>query len=245
MTTVEALSPHRPRTPRSRRRVLRGLLWREWVLYYPALSWLLTIWLIAGWVLVLLNFRPEFVVLFVGSAFALRCASTMGGGDVADGSEEFAFAMPISRSAYYLVRMAFGLAALLGFCISTHLIAAWNLPQKAWGLIVTTGFTAPSLRTPREYHFLVWLSVLLPLAYFGLTYSNAAVSRTARSVHGTDSTSLFIITTLAGLALFAETYFWPQPTGYFTNPLLAVIFIVPLVLGYLGFIRKEVVDPRR
>src|ERR1043166_5298214 len=90
-----------------------GLLWCEWYAHSRLLLFFLAAWIVCTWVMPLYA-HPAFI-LFFGVVFAIIAGPAYGGSDTAEGSEEFTFALPPTRSERYLARLTVGGSALLLF----------------------------------------------------------------------------------------------------------------------------------
>ncbi len=143
-------------------RVFRGLLWRHWLAGRWVIMSALTALLIGGWALMLFH-HPGWII-GAGSIFAMIAGVIFGGVDAADGSEEFAFALPPTRSQRYLSGIFIGGGSVLAFCLIGTLSIALDLPQYAWSLVIDSGFTTPFGPWPEKY--LYFLAVVIPLLVF-------------------------------------------------------------------------------
>lgn len=221
------------------RKAFRGLLWREWLLYSRTIYGFLAVWLIGIWVLQVFN-HPAWIAVF-GCAFAFALAAAMGGGDAAEGSEEFAFSLPVSRGEHFRARATLGLACLAFFLVAGLIAVAWNLPQLLWGLFVETGFTWPNARVanPRPIYA---ITILLPMALFCCNFSLAAVwAASPRGMGNANNIGMIATLAITGAAFFAEYKVWNQPTftERITVPTLAVWAALTFGGGYLLYVRKE------
>ena len=122
------------------RRILQGLLWREWLLHREELTWIFSAWLLGVWVVPI---HPMIFLIPFGVLSACILAPSFGGSDAAEGSEEFSFALPPSRSQRFMVRLGLGGGTLLGLLAIALVAALFNLPQALWSLVFESGYTAP------------------------------------------------------------------------------------------------------
>jgi len=169
--------------------------------------------------------------------YALLAGPRLGGADAAEGSEEFAFALPPTRAERYLARLALGGSTVLLFTVLGVVTIALDLPQHVWGLFVNSGFTEPFPACKER--FLYPLAVAIPFAVFAFSFALAATAGT----RGLVGVSWFLGGALAGaalgLAFLGEWALWGEINGYIS--VLALFALAPLALlaGYLKYIVKE------
>lgn len=216
-------------------RIIHGLLWREWLLHHVTLAWIFSAWLFGVWVFPI---HPAAFLLPFGILSALLIAPSLGGSDAAEGSEEFSFSLPPTRSQRYLARLAFG-GGILGSLLLLGVAAGvFDLPQKLWGLIFESGFTRPF--SPIEHSFLYVLSVAAPLAVFSECFVAGASSRTPESTRLVWLRGLFIGGLLAAASFFMEGIVWKgSVTGYIACPVFALWSVARIAHGYAEFRSKE------
>src|SRR5215470_15674865 len=87
------------------RSVIDGLFWKEWLLHHGELCWIFAAWLFGIWVFPI---QPPYFLFPFGILSALTIAAGFGGSEASEGSEEFSFALPPTRSQRYLVRLSLG-----------------------------------------------------------------------------------------------------------------------------------------
>src|SRR4051812_18221634 len=95
--------------------IVRGLLWREWRQHQGVFSWIATCWLVAVW---MVPIGPHAFLLPFGVIAAALLGSSVGGADAGEGTEEFSFSLPPTRSQRYLVRLGLSGLALLGLQVT-------------------------------------------------------------------------------------------------------------------------------
>lgn len=121
--------------------ILRGILWKEWREHSVMIvRWLLLAFI--GLLLLQVLYHPVFVgILAVIYAWALT--RRIAGGDVWEGTEEFAFALPPTRRMLFWLRYALCAVPFLTVLVGGLLCVRFNVPQALWGLFVDSGFTEP------------------------------------------------------------------------------------------------------
>lgn len=215
--------------------VTRGLLWREWLAYGGTLRAALAVWLVCGWVL-LIFCHPGFIIAF-GVIWAMVVGAGLGGSDAAEGSEEFALALPPTRSQRYVARTLFGAATVVGFTVLGDLAIALDLPQRVWGLVVDSGFTEPF--PPCEARFLHVLAVALPLAAFAFTFAIASQARSRGLAWASWLLGALGGAAVMGAGFVIEVLLWEDLNGYASCTLLFALTPAGLLAGHAGYVRKE------
>ncbi len=231
-----ASGPPVTRAASDRRRAWHALLGKAWLANGAMVMNFVAAWLVLGWVL-LIFFHPGWV-LALGVLYAFMAAPAFGGGESFEGSEEFAFALPPTRAERYLANLAAGGIPLLVLLVLGLLAIGLNLPQAAWGLFVSSGYTEPF--EPAEPAFLHYgLAFAVPVTAFAFTF---AISSLARS-RGTVMWSWFLggICTgaLVGGGLLLEEFLWRRLVGYAAVPVLLAAAPLALLTGYLRYLWKE------
>lgn len=216
-------------------RILHGLLWREWLLHHVTLAWIFSAWLLGVWIFPI---HPLYFLLPFGILSALLIAPTFGGSDASEGSEEFSFALPPTRPQRYLVRLGLGGGILTALLLLGVAAAAFDLPQKVWGVLFESGFTAPFSTT--EHNFVYVLSVVLPMAVFSECFAAGSSSRSPGSMNLVWLRGLFVVGLITGGSFFVEANVWPRnATGYVVCPALALWSLARLGYGYRDYKYKE------
>ena len=215
--------------------IVRGLLWREWLTHRNLIVGFVAAWLVLLWVL--LVFCHLGFILAFGIILAVFAGTRIGGIDAAEGSEEFSFSLPPTRSQRYLVRMALGLAPVFVLTLVGVLAVRYSLPQALWGLVVETGFTEPF--PAKGPAFLYVLAVVLPLGAFAFTFAIASSASRWGLVTGSPPLGVLVSGVVTGLGFLAEELLWREVNGYVVCPALAALAAMALLGGYLHYVRKE------
>jgi len=215
-------------------RVIHGLFWREWLLHHGELRWMFAAWLFGVWVFPI---QPPFFLLPFGILSALMIAGSFGGSDASEGSEEFSFSLPPTRSQRYLVRLALGGGTLGLLLIVGTLAGLYELPQRVWGLFFESGLTAPF--SPIEPGFVHALALLAPLAVFSEAFAAGASCRTPEGAGYLWLRGLFIPGGFLTGCFIVEGMAWSRLTGFVSCPGLAFWSLVRLGYGYRDYRYKE------
>jgi hypothetical protein len=200
---------------------------------------LLLAWVIGLWILVLFN-HPGFM-LAIGLIYVVLFAGQQAGLDIVNGTEEFSFSQPTGRGPLYLARMTPGLAFILTVGIAGGLAIAFDLPQRVWSLVFSSGLTEPFAPIPERSRLWYPLAVCIPLAAFSITFALAALARSRALVF---SAWLPGIGGAAGIAVggsLCESMLWQGANGMFSCPLLLACTVLCLLGGYVLYQRKEAV----
>jgi hypothetical protein len=214
---------------------MRGMLWREWLAHGEIVLGFLAAYLVLGWVLDIF-FHPGFVLGF-GVIVAMFAGVVFGGGDAAEGSEEFAFALPPTRGERYVARLAFGGAVVGAFIITGLLSVALDLPQLVWSIFVNSGFTEPFPEArPR---FIYALAFAIPAATYAATFAVAGVARTRGTVGVSWILGGLGAAAVMGAGFIVEGLLWENLNGYVSTPLLLAATALAAQGGYYAYTRKE------
>jgi len=213
----------------------RGLLWREWLAHRGVVIHALAAWLACAWVL-LIFFHPGFIIAF-GVIYAFVAGTVFGGADAAEGSEEFAFALPPTRSERYVARLAIGGGTVAGFCLLGVASIALDLPQRLWALVVETGFTEPF--PVCEMPSLYLLAVAVPLAVYAFGFAIAAVAGSRGLVAVSWLFAGAAAGAVVGAGCIVEALLWQTVHGWAVAVVLLALAPLGLLLGYFGYVRKE------
>lgn len=216
-------------------KAFRGLLWCEWYVHSRLLLCFLAAWVAGVWVFPLSG-NPAWILLF-GVLYALVAGPVYGGSDTLEGSEEFVFALPPTRGERYWARLAIGGGTLLLFTGLDLLALGLDLPQILAKFYVDSGLIhpAPVFRSGMLYG----LVLAFPLAVFAFSFVLSILTHS----RGLVLTAWFwgLLFSLAALQIgfWYEDFVYENLNGFFSCPLLIVVAIAVLCLGYPAFMRKE------
>jgi hypothetical protein len=217
-----------------RHRMLRGLIWREWRQHEEPFSWIVVCWLIGVWILPI---GPHAFLIPFGVIAAAILGSTVGGSDTVDGTEEFSFALPPTRSQRYVARLGLGGIALLGLLVLAIGAFLLDAPQRLWGLLFQSGYTESF--TPFLPGFLWGLSLALPVAVFGETFAAGSLARSARAARAAWIRGSLISGALLGIGFWVEHALFQRAVGLVICPVLGAWGVLRLVWGFLAYRNKE------
>ena len=215
--------------------MFRGLMWRHWLAGRWVIMGALVVLLGGGWALMLFH-HPGWIIT-TGSIFAAISGMVFGGADAADGSEEFAFALPPTRSQRYLSGIVLGGGAVLAYCLIGALSIGLDLPQFVWSLVVDSGFTTPF--GPRAETYLYFLATVIPLLMFACTFAGASLSRTRGGVWLSWLPAALITGLAIWLGCMAEELLWETINGYVCVLALLALGAMILLFGHTRYVRKE------
>jgi len=220
------------------RRILKGLLWREWLLHRGELRWILSAWLLGVWVVPI---HPMIFLIPFGVISACILGPTFGGSDAAEGSEEFSFALPPSRAQRFMVRLALGGGTLLGLQAIALLAGLLNLPQDLWSLVFESGYTAPF--APALPPVIAGLACALTAAAFADMFVAGSSSRSTMPAVPHWIRGLFLPACVMGAGFLIEAMIGSGrssgPNGLVSCPLLGAWTLGRLGYGYWDYGRKE------
>jgi hypothetical protein len=210
-------------------------MWRHWLAGRGVIIGGLIVLLIGGWAVMLFH-HPGWIIA-TGSIFAAISGMIFGGADAADGSEEFAFALPPTRSQRYLSGVLIGGGAVLAYCLIGTLSIALNLPQLLWSLVVDSGFTIPFGPWPETY--LYFLAVVIPLLVLACTHACAALSQTRGGVWMSWLPAAGVTGAMVWLGCMAEEEIWGEINGYVSILSMLALGAMGLLFGHSRYVRKE------
>lgn len=216
-------------------RPLQALLRAEWLAHRTLLSGAFSIWFVGIWVLPAC-IHPGILFAF-GILYALLVPGQVAGADVADGSEEFRLSLPLSRSDYYLTRLALSGLPLLVFQGIGVVALFFELPQLLWSLFVESGLNqTPDLVKPLASFY----ALVTPLAVFSFAFALAANFRNPKDVGSSPVLAIMLIgmTAFLGRLLQARLFFFSGWSGV-TLVLLSLSVPLSLTVGYRAFCEKE------
>jgi hypothetical protein len=217
------------------KRILHGLLWREWLLHKTELTWIFAIWLLAVWVVPI---HPAFFMIPFGVLAACVIAPSFGGSDASEGSEEFSFALPPSRAQRYLVRLALGGGTLLLLMAGSLAAALFDLPQAIWGIVFESGYTVPFATPPAP--FVYGLACALTAGVFADAFAAGACSRTPGGSGFLWLRALLLTGIIMGWGMLMEGMIWRgNLNGVLCCPMLGAWTLLRLSWGYRDYHFKE------
>jgi hypothetical protein len=217
-------------------KAIRGLLWCEWYAHGRLLLLFLAAWLACAWVLPL--YANPACILFFGAIFAVIAGPVYGGGDTAEGCEEFTFALPPTRFERYWARLAVGVGALLLFTAMDLLALGLDLSQVLAKLYVSSGLIHPwpVFRSGLLYG----LVLALPAAVFAFAFVISALTRSRAILLSAPLWAALFSLAALRLGLWYEELLWETFNGWFSCPLLVVLAAAVLWGGGWAYQRKEV-----
>jgi hypothetical protein len=214
--------------------MLRGLIWREWRQHEEPFSWIVACWLIGVWILPV---GPQAFLLPFGIIAAAILGSTLGGADTVDGTEEFSFSLPPTRSQRYLARLGMGGLSLLGLLVLAIAAFLLDAPQRLWGLMFQSGYTEPF--TPFRPGFLWGLSLALPVAVFGETFAAGSLARSARAARAAWFRGCLVSGALLGIGFWVEQGLFHRPMGLVVCLALGTWGVLRLAFAFFAYRNKE------
>jgi hypothetical protein len=214
-----------------------GLLWSEWYAHSKLILIFITAWLAAVWLLPLFT-NPGWILAF-GLIYALIAGPALGGGDVIEGCEEFAFALPASRSERYLARLLVGGGILLMFTLLDILVLGLDLAQAIVRLYLDTGLIRPiEILKPQLLYGLVFA---FPFAVFSIGFSLSANARGRALVFTGWFWAGLVALIVLKLGLSYEYWSWGAWTGFVACSALIITGAAALWTGHAFFRGKEIV----
>ena len=231
----ETLSSIAPLSVPNKPSVLRALIHQEWQLCCGSIIGLSVLWITGLWVLVLFHHPAWFMAL--GLIYVLTVSGNQGGRDVMDGTEEFSFTLPPGRGPLFVSRLAPGLLFLIANGLLSGMAIAWDLPQRVWLIIFSSGLTDPFPRVEEPLWYA--LSLLVPVAAHAISFTIAALVGTRTGVNLSWLAGFAGVGAVVLTGTIAENLLWQTHNGFLTGPaLLAAAVLVPLG-GYRAYLRKE------
>lgn len=219
----------------------RGLLWCEWYAQSKLLLAFILGWLLAVWTLPLFT-NPGWLLAY-GLLYAVIAGPAIAGGDVIDGSEEYVFALPPTRSERYLARLLIAGGVLMAFTVLDFLTLGLDLSQAIVRLYLDTGLIQPvEILKPRLLYGLVFA---FPFSVFGLGFAFAANARGRTLVFTAWSWAILASLVVLKLGLMYEYRSWGAWTGFVACTGLVTLGTAALYLGYRFFCQKEIAQAPR
>jgi hypothetical protein len=216
--------------------VVKRLLWAEWYAHSRLLLGFLVAWLLGVWLLPVAA-HPGWILL-LGLFYALLAGPAYGGDDVIEGCEEFTFALPITRSARYLARLAVGGGVLLLLTALDLLALGIDLSTALARLYINTGLIKP-LPTLKP-GLLYGLVLAFPWAVFAGAFAMSAATHSRFLVFTAWSWGGLSALVALHLSLNWEEFIWGEMNGYFSCPALLGLGAAELWGGHRAYRRKEV-----
>jgi hypothetical protein len=222
----------RPLLPRH----LHGTVKQECLANGRVLRWFWAMWVAFELVAPLFD-HPRWM-LGVGLAFGLVAVPGIAGSEALAGSEEFVFALPMTRSTLFCVRAFVAIGTLAALQLLGLGAIALGVPGLLWSAVVDSGFTEPSASASFAWYI---YALVVPFAFASCIFTSSALSQGSRAGRG----AIFLgglIAAIAGvLAFAAERLAWGRSTGAIAGPALATLGVAALRYGHHRFTRKEVI----
>jgi hypothetical protein len=215
-------------------RIIRGLLYKEWLAHRNWIVGPWALWLVCG--LVLPVFHHPAWIFGLGMLYVLFVAPTIGGMDAAEGSEEFAFSLPATHTQIYLTRLALFGGNLIALLAVGLLTIAFNVPQHLWGLVVESGLTEPFRVVPGLWYAIAFCA---PLAAGTCAFVLAALARSRGEVTNAGIQGVLFAGIVGSAGMTAEYFCWQRTNGLIVCPALVMLTAAILGLGLYLFPRKE------
>lgn len=231
----EIQSPAMPARVPSKPSVLPALIHQEWKSCRGTIIGLSVLWIIGLWVLVI--FHHPVWLMIIGLIYVLAVSSSQGGRDVIDGTEEFSFALPPGRGPLFISRLAPGLAFLTANGLLGGVAIAFNLPQRLWGIVFSSGLTDPF--PPVEVSLWYALALFIPVAAHSITFSIAALIGTRAGVSFSWVLGFIGAGAIVLVGTYAENLLWSPSYGYLTVPGLLAVSVLAPFSAYQLYLRKE------
>lgn len=154
-------------------RTWRPILWREW---QKSQKSIIRIALLFVAIFMVMPFDPNgFILLLATLLVGQYLAVILGGGDMAEGAERYAFILPMRRADYFWARYAAGVAILTSLVGVAFVMNAADLHRYFWGLFCESGLSdARELLYPETP---IGNLILCGLFAFSNSYCVAASSR--------------------------------------------------------------------
>jgi hypothetical protein len=222
--------------PGEQMRIVKGILWRDWLAHGQLLMLMLATWLIGQWVLMVFS-NPRWIQ-GVGVAFGIILGWVLGGTESREGAEEFAFTLPPTRGQRYIVRMFVGLATVLFFVMAGVIAIHFNLPQRLWGLVVDSGFTQPFPENPQLHGWNILGAVVLPVLTFSIFFVETACWRTFPW-----AITIFNVVVKVQLVFLLFYAIKGNPPGLIVGVTSPIVCILVLFCGHFIYTRKEGIVP--
>jgi len=211
----------------------RPILWREWQKSRKSL--ILIALLCAAFFLIVpidLNGVGLLVAtLIIGQYLAV----TLGGGDISEGAERYAFILPLRRADYFWARYVAGLAIVVVFTGLAYVMNAGDLHRYFWGIFCESGLSDARVNSYPDGS--IGLYIFCGVLGFSNSYCFATGARRPGTLAGSWFVGLFVTYALPALllsiiAVLNEVRVEPQLKSTLFVLLSAVISAI--VLSYLS-----------
>ncbi len=181
-------------------------------------------------------FHDPWGLAAMGGLFGLLAGQALGASEVMEGSEEFFFTLPARRETLFWSRYLFGALPLLLLLLAGLAFFQWNLPQKAWGLLVETGFTEPY---PPPTPISLFGALAIPLSLYTFIFVLGSLFKTPSTAGYALPGGLILATAFALGGYLAESIPPGRASGW--GALISLAAPVPFVLlvGFRAYSRKE------
>jgi hypothetical protein len=213
-------------------RHLRGMLARELLAHGRHLQVYWALWLAFGIAC------PVFVhpgwILALGLAYALFAVPAIAGLDARDGSEEFSFALPATRSEIFRLRLLVALGNLVALLAVALGAMAVGLSGRLWSLVADSGFAVPAVPAGLAWYA---LAALMPIALASCHFAGAALGRGRGAFPAALAIALTAI--VSAIAVLAEMAVWGHVASVLVAPALAMLSAAALLYGHRSYLRKE------
>ncbi|MFZ4396227.1 MAG: hypothetical protein ACOYOU_11445 [Kiritimatiellia bacterium] len=221
-------------TMKPQERIIRGLLYKEWMAHRNWIVGPWALWLACG--LVLPVFHHPAWIFWLGLLYVFFAGPGIGGMDAAEGSEEFAFSLPATRTQIYLTRLALFGGNLIALLAVGLLTIAFNVPQHLWGLVVESGLTEPFPVVRGLWYVIAFCA---PLAAGACAFVLAALARSRGEVTNAGIQGVLFAGIVGSAGMTADYFCWQRTNGLIVCPALVLLSAAILGLGLYLFARKE------
>lgn len=220
--------------PSGRMHILRGVLYREWLVHGKWIKPGLLAWFAYVWVFMLTNDDYD-----VGVTMGCVIGALLARSDIAASCEELTFSMPPTRRQLYAIRVLLGLALLIPLQCATFYAMWYDLPQAFWKLFFESGFTEGFDRHLAGWRWPV-KSVGVSVIAFGIMFPLTAMARSRSSNIVHIFVALFLIAMIHWKTIPVLEEITDQLGSDFDTKLLPWIYGVAfLLLGLFFYGCKE------
>ncbi|MHC4563862.1 MAG: hypothetical protein ACYS8X_13975 [Planctomycetota bacterium] len=192
-----------------------------------------------GWMLPV--FHHPWWILALMSLFAVKFGRDMGGAEVIDGTQEFAWSLPIRRNRLLWTRLLAGVTVVGVLSGLSSLAIALSWPQAIWGLVVESGFAKPFGPWPASHAYAYKLAVICPVLAYVTAFGLSAAARSRPAVDMLSLLAGAAVAAAIGGGLAIEYWRWGWLDGRAVSALLAAMAVGSITLGAWAFLRKDAV----